>query len=199
MGKLYIPKEGDYDAFRKNYLEANNDGERVFLQEFLDNPGNTDKTTVEYRVRKLNSKYSTRLSTREIGAVVKLIVAPEFDEKLYNDRGNGYATISYLRILASERTKNGTIDAYSFATKYCHHCNPNHYPIYDSVNARVMTVYYGYQDTRDYEKFVECYRAFCMKLIPNIEGLKCQNDDAGFYVDKYIQAIGGTELRKFLP
>lgn len=207
--KLYIPKRGDYEIFRKELQEEKLqdkiikrvEKEREFMHEFLSNPENTNKEKVEKRVRKLNTMYSTRLSMKEnnnvLGEIINRILYSEFDDLLDH---KGYEAVAKLRVIKSERTKSKTIDCFSFATKYCHHCRPNKFPIYDSLNMRVMNVYYGYKHGgKDYEEYVKCHTMFCEEFITDFEEVKRQNSDEGFYIDKYIQAIGGSDLRTLLP
>jgi len=110
----------------------------------------------------------------------------------------GYALINKLRECGTAKKH------FSFATKYCHHCRPNKYPVYDALNMWVMSIHYGYEyvddpksgsEFRPYQDFVECYNLFCKDFIAGIE----HGDDEGFYIDKYIQAIGnGAGLRELL-
>lgn len=75
----------------------------------------------------------------------------------------------------------------SFASKYCHHCNPNMFPIYDSVNAEYLKRHYSYADEKDYGKYIEAYSLFCANIGVNLSTAK--NPYEGFYVDKFINNI----------
>ena len=193
--KIYIPSADGYRIYRDNISREKTGGlirEEAFLQSFLDNPANTDRDIVQHRVRHLNSTYSTRISADELSVIVDFIVQHDFDNALDSD---GYELVEKLRHVHSRRVKTkDTIDHLSFATKYCHHCRPDKYPIYDSINVRVLNVFLGYEDKkRNYETYVEYYNAFCSFL--GFDELK--NND-GFYVDKYIQIIGGSGERNCL-
>lgn len=214
--RLYIPKRGHYESFRDELKKGSPemDSERELLREFMENRNNEDEKAVNLRVKKLNSRYSTRISGFEQQEIVEFIVTSGFDKRLEED---GYGLVDELRYVRSNRPNNhGFIDHLSFATKYCHHCCPNKYPIYDSLNMRVMSIYFGYNDIlkvgiygskekretrlRSYEDFVDCYKAFCEEFIDDdYDKSVMRRDDEGFYIDKYIQAIGGSPLRKFLP
>lgn len=197
--KLYIPKHGDFEMFCDKLNESTYkqlERELGLLRQFLDAPNNTDSTIVKGRIKILSSYYGTRIPNDEQNKIAEIITSLDFDEILDND---GYNLIKKLRIVKSKRTKNGTIDHLSFATKYCHHCRPNKYPIYDSLNMRVMNIFYGYSyDIRDYEKFVVCYEMFCDEFIKDFDELKNINPELGFFIDKYIQAIGNGTIRMLI-
>ena len=200
---LFIPKQGDYDDFKNNLIENSPNGinaEWEFLQRFICKPGNKDKPTISEQVNTLNKLYKTRIPLCEQSKIVADIMNSDFDKELGYE---GYGLVEYLRYVKSERTTSKTINHFSFATKYCYHCRPNKYPIYDSVNMRVMSVYYGYEqknNSNNYEKFVECYSMFCKDFIGNYEIRIKQHGYEGFYIDKFIQAIGGSGLlRELLP
>ena len=183
--RIYFPSPEGYSVFRRNLIKSEDNlykRENAFLKEFSDNPKNTDAGTVKRRVTELNRLYSTRASGDELVEVVNLILHMNFEQQL--DEA-GYKLMELLRHVPSSRVNSGRIDHLSLASKYCHHCRPDKYPIYDSVNVRVLSVYFGYKDKRDYEEYVKCFKAFCSFL-----GYDELKDNEGFYIDKYIQAIG---------
>ena len=183
--RMYTPSAEGYKLFRENLKKTNPIGlnrELELLKDFSDNPENTDEAVVERRVRKLNKAYSTRISAEGLNEIKKLILQPGFDAELDRD---GYMLVEKLRRVPSSKTEKGWADCLSFATKYCHHCRPDKYPIYDSVNVRALTVCIGYEDKRDYAEYVKCFKAFCSAL--GFEELK---GNEGFYIDKYIQVVG---------
>ena len=54
---------------------------------------------------------------------------------------DGYDLVDNLKQAHSRKKKNNDLVEYlSFASKFCHHCCPNKYPIYDSINVRVFNV-----------------------------------------------------------
>jgi len=175
--------------------------EKNFLQSFIDIPINTDPELVRERVRWLSSYFTTRISRKGIDSeqdkIVKIITLPGFDAKLDID---GYGLVDEL---VNDMEKSGTKRHFSFASKYCHHCRPNKYPIYDRLNMCVMNIFYGYKfDSKDYAGFVKCYEMFCDEYIDGYGRQKEQHAYEGLYIDKYIQAIGSdseSELRKLLP
>ena len=202
--RCYIPKLGDYELFRNTIIATKPEGlekERGFLQGFIDTPINTDPVLVKARVQWLSAYYSTRISKKGIDSeqdkIVKIITMPGFDAKLDQKSHRLVDELVY------DMEKSGTKRHFSFASKYCHHCRPNIYPIYDRLNMCVMNIFCGYKfDSKDYEGFVKCYKMFYNEFI---EGY-CQKNELdayeGLYIDKYIQAIGSdseSELRKLLP
>ena len=185
--QLYVPSPEGYQVFLDNLKKHNHawlEREKALLSEFSSSRENTDEKVVRARAKKLNSSYGTRIPEVELNEIVERILRQGFDEKL--DRGS-LELINELMRVPSGRTKSKTIDHFSFATKYCHHCRPDVYPIYDSVNARVLSVYFGYKGDRDYVEYIECFKSFCSCI--GLEYAKLQGGE-GFYIDKYIQAIG---------
>jgi len=183
--QMYTPSAEGYCLFRENYEKSDSkliEKENDFFMDFKNKPENKDEEIVRARVEKLNSLYSTRNSSDETEKIINIILKPGFDEKL---DGDGYDLIEELRQIPSRRTKKEYRDCLSFATKYCHHCRPDKYPIFDSVNVNVLTVCMGYQDSRNYTEYVECFKKFCSAI-----GCDELKDGEGFYIDKYIQAIG---------
>jgi hypothetical protein len=60
-----------------------------------------------------------------------------------------------------------------------------------------MKVYYGYELRHEglynkYEEYIKCFELFCEFI-----GYKERERMDGFYIDKYIQALGGQN-RKYL-
>lgn len=185
--QLYVPSAEGYQVFLGNLKTHNPDWlekEESLLREFSSSRENTDEEVVRKRAKALNASYGTRIPEVELNEIVDRILRPGVDEKL--DCGS-FELINELMRVPSKRTKSQTIDHFSFATKYCHHCRPDVYPIYDSVNARVLSVYFGYKDNRDYAEYVGYFKSFCGCIGCNYGKLK---DGEGFYIDKYVQAIG---------
>ena len=183
--RIYTPSAEGYRIFAENLKKTEIEGlkkEEEFLKDFENNPKNTDMETVRNRVKKLNQFYRTRISNDELREIENIILRPGFDAKLDND---GYGLVEELRRVPSKRTESGFRDHLSFASKYCYHCRPNRYPIYDSINVHVLSVYLGYEGKRDYSKYVECFKKFCSFL-----GFCKLKGNEGYYIDKYIQAIG---------
>ena len=193
--RMYTPSAEGYCLFRKNLKSTNPDWlkkEEKFLEEFLDNPANTNEAIVAQRVKTLNAFYHTIIFAVEQSEITKIILQPGFDAELDSD---GYESVEKIRHVPNTKKGKEYRDCLSFATKYCHHCRPDKYPIFDSVNVNVLTVCMGYQDSRNYTEYVECFKKFCSAI-----GCDELKDGEGFYIDKYIQAIGGhRELLFPLP
>ena len=209
--RLYIPTRDSYKNFREAIKEADQEhmhilkGERDFLDEFIKNPQCKDEEQVKKWVTKLSADYGTRIPHEEQKIFVSRItgIASDIDYDFHEmlDSCNFAFVDDFCRVHCSDKRKNppksGFVRHFSFATKYCHHCSPNKYPIYDSLNVRVLSVYCGYgANGKDYQSYVECYNRFYEALIQDENGI--EEKDKGFYVDKYIQAIGGSILRKYL-
>jgi len=186
--QLYIPSADGYQAFLDRLKKEKPTGlkrEEKFLNDFLNKPGNIDGETVKNRIEKLNNYYSTRLSKPTQSEIAEFILQSDFDERLDRD---DYGLVDELRYAHNKIKKDGKkYDYFSFASKYCHHCRPDKYPIYDSVNVRVFNVLFGYTDNRKYGEYVACFKKFC-----SILGYNELKHNEGFYIDKHIQAIGGN-------
>lgn len=187
--QLYVPGSAGYSDFRKA-IEMGTiiipKRELSLFEDFKNRPQNSAQSIVDLRVRNINSIYSTRLPEPAIVEITNYIINPDnhFDKSLED----GYGVIKALRKEAhSIKRKDGSPKDYlSFASKYCHHCRPNKFPIYDSVNVWAFTVLMGYKDQRDYSEFVKCFKVFCSEVINRV----ALDEDEGFYIDKYIQSIG---------
>lgn len=189
--RLYVPGPAGYSDFRKAIEKETiiiPKREISLFEDFKNKPRNSEQSIVDSRVRSINSTYSTRLPKQAIAEITNYIINPvnHFDELL----GFGYGAIEALRreahSLKKGKDKKTPVDYLSFASKYCHHCRPNIFPIYDSVNVWVLTVLMGYKDKRDYNEFVKCFKVFCGEVINRV----VLDEDEGFYIDKYIQSIG---------
>lgn len=189
--QLHLPSQEGFDKFRK-ILESNDflfEDEKKFLDDFL-------KIPIKERVRKLNAIYRTRISLVVLEEIASFISS----ELNFNDRleSADYSVVHEIMCGHNKKREDETpVEYFSFATKYCYHCHPDKYPIYDSVNMNVMKIYYGYEFKRrdssnNYEEYVECFNAFCGFL-----GYSKLERRDGFYIDKYIQALGGIN-RKYL-
>lgn len=189
--QLYVPTPEGYLSFKKTLSKSVSPKEMSLFESFKKNPGNSTRPIVESRVRSINSLYSTRLLKPVMNEIVDYIINPDnqFDELLKQD----YDAVDVLRIKAhSQKKKDGNpVNYLSFATKYCHHCRANKFPIYDNVNVWVLTVLMGYKDKRVYSEFVDCFQAFC-KVINRTK----LEEDEGFYIDKYMQAIGTGSIHR---
>src|SRR5688572_26697003 len=78
------------------------------------------------------------------------------------------SVVNDIKVLNAERAKRGTVNYYSFASKYCCQHNPEAFPIYDR-RVREMLMYFqklGELDTfaveelKDYVRFVDVMKCF---------------------------------------
>lgn len=196
-----IPSKEDYGIFREQLKKFQGtpylNDEEYLLRHFRENPENTGQAYVEHRVKKLSSLYRTRVPENEQKQLIDIIKNPEFDERLETDKDGSYEAV--LSLLGVNREKEGKppteVNHLSFATKYCHHCKPNMYPIYDAVNKEVLMTLSDCKEisrAKGYMKYLsyaECYKAVCRDYIIDLDKDNPDRDE-GFYVDKYIQSIG---------
>lgn len=189
--QIYIPSAEKYRTFlerleTKGTNELNGLRKEVeFFKDFSDNFRTADKEKLKELMKKLNHLYKTRISLDVLDEMASFILQIDLNKELESD---GYDLVDGLRYAHSKVKKDGFYDYLSFASKFSHHCNPDKYPIYDSVNVSVFKMFLGYKDKRNYREYVECFKAFCSA----IEIDKFENN-IGFYIDKYIQAIGKHE------
>ena len=149
-----------------------------------------NRETALQQIIKINSKYSTHLSfgksdaPDEGGELAEFIVSKDFQDRIKTKDKDVAAAL--VIDLAKAAKKRGHFQL-SFASKYCHHCNPNMFPIYDSVNAKYLAGHYSYKGQRDYRQYMDAYALFCDSI-----GVKLETADdkkEGFYVDKFINNI----------
>ena len=101
----------------------------------------------------LNDFYSTNIFS--ILPVAKHILSLNIDVRLKEGDETLVDEIKNIVI------NNKPIQFYSFATKYCSHHNPNHFPIYDSFIDKVLRYFrdkdgfseFKNSDLKDYKKF----------------------------------------------
>lgn len=181
-----------YEQFRKN-LKANREDFPWFdyEQEFLDSfKVNVDRETALQQIITINSKYSTHLSLGkssapdEGGELGDFIVSDSFQSRITTtDKDVAAALVTDLAKAAKTRGRF----LLSFASKYCHHCNPNMFPIYDSVNAIYLKEHYSYSDNHDYREYIDAYNLFCHSIGVDLQ--TASDKQEGFWVDKFINNI----------
>ncbi len=156
-------------------------GELDFLRGFK---VNSDYDTVLQQVKRLNSLYKTRLSNDECKKMADFISYSDIfrDRILTNDRDVAASLV--MELAAKEISGRSNL---SFASKYCHHCNPNMYPIFDSVNEEYLKDHYSYSGKRDYRKFMETYALFCKDI--GVDLSSAEDKEEGFWVDKFINNL----------
>ncbi len=143
--------QADYDDFVTSFSNADgytyekaggklNSGYEVFLPCFI-NPDHNSRERIYDRVVLLDRAYSTQF--RMDGSNVFIV----FTDWIYNHRAEfkrlAAPDVTDEEInalvcgLANANAENGR-RAFSFATKYCAHVNPNRCPIYDNIVGKVF-------------------------------------------------------------
>lgn len=181
-----------YEQFKKDLCK----NEKAFSWfkselEFQDNfKVNVDHETALQQIITINSKYSTHLSFGKSSApdegseLADFIVSNSFQSRITTtDKDVAAALITDLAKAAKTRGRF----LLSFASKYCHHCNPNMFPIYDSVNAIYLKEHYSYSDNHDYREYIDAYNLFCHSIGVDLQ--KASDKQEGFWVDKFINNI----------
>ena len=138
--QLYCPSSNGYHVFRSNLKKLGEPdwivGEKKLLSDFQSKFESTNKEVILQLVIGLNKHYRTRISDETLKEIANFILQPDFNEKLKSDN---HDLVDKMRYGHNKEKKNGkTVDYLSFASKYCHHCYPDKYPIYDSINMHVM-------------------------------------------------------------
>ena len=186
--KNNTPTKEDYTRYKEDLQEkAKSDkkcwvcGELEFLREFK---VEGDYNTVLQQVKRLNSLYKTRLSNDECKKLADFIYYSDIFHSriLTNDRDVAASLV--MELAAKEISGRSNL---SFASKYCHHCNPNMYPIFDSVNEQYLKDHYSYKGKRDYRKYIDVYALFCQDIGVNLS--IAEDKEEGFWVDKFINQI----------
>lgn len=114
------------------------------------------------KVSSLNDFYSTNIYS--VYPVAKHILSLDIDNRL--NEGDITLVADIQRVKINNVVKN----FYSFASKYCSHHNPKHFPIYDSYVDKVLCYFrnlkkfpafkFKNSDLKDYAKFKEILIAF---------------------------------------
>lgn len=188
----YEVSKAGYEEFKKD-LKADKKAFPWFRSELEFQDGfkvNVDRETALQQIITINSKYSTHLSfgkssaPDEGGEFADFIVSKSFQDRIATkDKDIAAALVIDLAKAAKTRGRFQL----SFASKYCHHCNPNMFPIYDRVNAEYLEEHFSYKDDKDYRKYIDAYACFCGKIGVDLEA--ADDKQEGFYVDKFINNI----------
>ncbi len=186
-----VSKKG-YDQFRED-LKTNKEafpwfeGEKKFLESFK---AIVDRETALQQIKTIHTKYSTHLSfgkssaPDEGGELADFIVIESFQSRI-KTTDKDVAAALVIDLAKAAKTRGRFL--LSFASKYCHHCNPNMFPIYDRVNADYLEEHFSYKDDKDYRKYIDAYARFCGKIGVGLE--TADDKKEGFYVDKFINNI----------
>lgn len=142
------------------YLHQWNQLENYRLQEgaldklFLEYaPNNLEISDILLKAATLNDFYSTNIFS--IFPVAKHIQALNIDQRL---RDGDISLVDDIKdVIINGKTRH----LYSFATKYCSHHNPDHYPIYDRYVEEVLIYFkkkdhfatFSSKDLKDYSRF----------------------------------------------
>lgn len=187
-----VNNEG-YEQFKKDLNSNDKDffwfkSELEFLENFVKE--NVNREIALQQVIILNKKYKTRLSlgksklSDESGELTEFIVSDSFKNRINTkDTNVAISLINDFRKAAKARGR----DLLSFASKYCHHCNPNMFPIYDSENVEYLKNHYSYKDKKDYSEYIDVYNLFCKSIGVDLEN--AVDNKEGFYVDKFINNL----------
>ena len=142
------------------------------------------------KVSSLNDFYSTNIYS--VYPVAKHILSLDIDNRL--NEGDITLVADIQRVKINNVVKN----FYSFASKYCSHHNPKHFPIYDSYVDKVLCYFrnlkkfpafkFKNSDLKDYAKFKEILIAF-----RSIYGLDKFNLKE---IDKYLWQFGKKHFPK---
>ena len=172
----------------------------------------TIKTTF-LRVKLLNEFYSTNVPDICIYNVAKSIATnKELHQQILkpkddNDKNKAVETIS--NILTEEIFRDCEISIkksiYSFATKYCHFCNPKDYSIYDQYVAKLLSDYISkgtleciYNNKKDIMTDLKNYKIFIkyIDIFINKCGLPKTYKDKRVKVDNYLWLAGMMIYKK---
>ena len=123
-------------------------------------PENENIEHVLLKVSALNDFYSTHIF--DTYSVAKHIVSKAIDSRL---DAIDYSLVNDIAVVSIRgKTKN----LYSFASKYCSHHKPEHYPVFDSFVEKMLLHYkkadhfeeFGRLELKNYESFIEIIEAF---------------------------------------
>lgn len=190
--KKYSATSKDFELFKKELTENSAENpwivkEQDLLKEFK---VKVDRETALQQIIKINSKYSTHLSfgksnaPDESGELADFIVSESFQKRIMTKSKDVAAE---LVTELAHAAKTGGRYLLSFASKYCHHCNPNMYPIFDDVNLEYLKKHYSYTGEKDYRKYMDAYSLFCEDI--GVDLSKTKDKTEGFWVDKFINNI----------
>jgi hypothetical protein len=123
-------------------------------------PNNTEIDDILLKVSVLNDFYSTNIY--DTYSVAKHVLRLDFDARVTN------GDLELVNELAKVQFGSSTRNCYSFASKYCAHHNPDHYPIYDSYVDKMLShlkradnfATFKKADLREYPLFVAVIEEF---------------------------------------
>lgn len=190
--RKYTATNQDYELFKKDLMDNSTKNPWIVVElELLDKfKVKVDRETALQQVIELNSKYGIRLSRGqskfpdECGELADYIASDSFQNRI---KTTDKAVAASLVMDLAKAAKTGGRFLLSFASKYCHHCNPNMYPIFDSLNEEYLKNHYSYSGKRDYRKYMDAYSLFCKDIEVDLDSTT--DKEMGFWVDKFINNI----------
>ncbi|MDE5768888.1 MAG: hypothetical protein K2H29_04600 [Oscillospiraceae bacterium] len=182
----------DFELFKKEVMDNNAKNpwiisELELLHKF---EVEVNHETALHQVIELNKKYGTRLSRGqsklpdECDELANYIASDSFQNRIKTTDKDVAASL-VMDLAKAAKTRGRFL--LSFASKYCHHCNPNMYPIFDSVNENYLKEHHSYSGKRDYRKYMDAYSLFCKDIEVDLES--ATDKEIGFWVDKFINNI----------
>ena len=142
-------------------MESYSIQEDILQRLVKDYPDHTNKAAVEVKVKLLNLFYSTYiLATNRM--TEHILGINNIDARL--KKGDKSLVEEIAKLTIGSKTYN----LYSFATKYCAYHNPEAFPIYDNIVAKVLTKLNTGKETdkafekklRDYASYIQIYDTF---------------------------------------
>lgn len=181
--KAFLQKELHSDSKEYKWIRD----EWALLLEFK---ADADRDTALRQIMTINNRYSTHLSfgkskaPDEGGEFADFLVSKRFREDVTT---TNKAVAAALVIDFAKAAKSRRRFQLSFASKYCFHCAPNMFPIYDSENANYLTAHYSYSGKKDYSAYLAAYTRFCRDI--GVDLSSASDPYEGFWVDKFINNI----------
>ncbi|MBR4201245.1 MAG: hypothetical protein IKQ91_08235 [Oscillospiraceae bacterium] len=181
--KAFLQKELHSDSKEYKWIRD----EWALLLEFK---ANADRDTAIRQIMTINNRYSTHLSYGKSNAgderidFADFIISKRFREDVTTTDKTAAAA---LVIDFAKAAKSRGRFQLSFASKYCFHCVPNMFPIYDKENLDYLTAHYSYKDKKDYREYIDAYAHFCRDI--GVDLSSASDPYEGFWVDKFINNI----------
>ena len=175
-----IEKYEKVRASLQNYVDQEIALEKLFTQY----PKNENIEDILLKCAALNTFYSTQIY--DIYSIAKHIHSLKIDEKIDS------ADKDIVNVMANVNGRNN----YSFATKYCSHHYPKHYPIYDSFVDKMLKYFrsrdgfhqFDNKDLKDFNRFDEIINAF--RKFYDLE------DFSLLQIDNYLWLLGKEAFPK---
>jgi len=186
----------NYEAvLKKDKTKLNREDRYTFAEKILKVEFAKKDNSIEQIYKKvvlLNSLYSTNIyATFEVAINISKI--KNFEKRVEN------GDLTLVKEIRKNLIGDSIKDFYSFATKYCHHHNPNKYPIYDSY-VEGMLIDYLYElepGKRVYQSKMKEYDYFKMNIDHLAELWDLSSDYLYAKLDKFLWQKGKeSELKE---